>query len=140
MNVNEVSNAFVCLLGMGVVFVGLICIVLLCKLTSMVVIWLERSTTDTDNTITETAAAPSAPNQAHDPNTEVAVSAALAEMLDTDIQNIHISSMQAAANGQDIPNRQELIAAVSAAIAEMLGTDVSGIQVLSFKKTDNHES
>lgn len=29
-----ISNGFVCLMGMGVVFVGLICIVILCKIMS----------------------------------------------------------------------------------------------------------
>ena len=36
------SNAFVCIMGMGTVFIGLICIVLICKLLAVVLKAIEK--------------------------------------------------------------------------------------------------
>ena len=66
-------------------------------------------------------------------NLEIAVSAALSEMLNTDLSNIRISSWREYQE-TEIPNRQEVVAAVSAAIAEMLNTDIAGIRIVSFKQ------
>jgi len=131
----EISNAMVCALGMGVVFIGLIVIVLLCKIMSVIVQWMEQSGSAPANN--DIAVAPADPPQ--QPNEQpaqmdVAISAAFAEMLSTDISNIHIASIEASPAGTAIPNRQEVIAAISAAIAEMSGTDISGIRVISFRQ------
>lgn len=131
----EISNAMVCALGMGVVFIGLIVIVLLCKIMSVIVQWMEQSgSTSADNDISVAPAA--SPQQSYEQPAEidVAISAAFAEMLNTDISNIQIASIEAIPAATAIPNRQEVIAAISAAIAEMAGTDISGIRVISFRQ------
>lgn len=133
----EISNAMVCALGMGNVFVGLIVIVLLCKLMSIFVQWIERSDSTPSNS--DTSAMPAAPPQKPQGGQqtameEIAISAAFAEMLNTDISNIRIASIAAGSTKTEIPNRQEIIAAASAAIAELSNTPVSAIRVVSFKQ------
>ncbi|MGL5436512.1 MAG: OadG family protein [Lachnospiraceae bacterium] len=136
----EISNAMVCLLGMGNVFVGLIVIVLLCKIMSIFVQWMERS--GTAPAASDISALPvnmpqpqqQPPNGQQAEMEEVAISAAFAEMLHTDISNIHITSIKTGSAAAAIPNRQEIIAATSAAIAEMSGTDISAIRVVSFRQ------
>ena len=66
----EYSSAFVCLMGMGTVFFGLICIVALCYAMSAVCRQTERR------------------------KTVPAASAALAEELGTDISGIRILSLK----------------------------------------------
>lgn len=85
----EYSNLFVCLMGMGIVFIGLTCLVLLTHLMSAILLKLDRSKAEAPK-----AASVSQPS-GHDPETElsVAISAALAEELATDIANIHIVSI-----------------------------------------------
>ena len=134
----EISNTFVVLMGLGTVFFGLICIIILSTMMSAVCRLLNKK---------ETAPAVEAPAVAHAAPAAVpvadrkamiaAISAAIAEDLGTDISAIRIRSLKhvggtapAAAPAAD---RQAMIAAVSAAIAEDLGTDVSAIRIHSFK-------
>ena len=98
------SGGLVVLMGMGIVFVGLICIVVLCSLMSKVVKILEK--------MNESAPAPATAQPS------VAAPAAAP-----------VAAVQA-----PVENRQELVAAISAVLAEELGTDVSGIRILSLKK------
>ena len=98
------GEGLVVLMGMGIVFVGLICIVVLCSLMSKVVKILEK--------MNESAPAPATAQPS------VAAPAAAP-----------VAAVQA-----PVENRQELVAAISAALAEELGTDVSGIRILSLKK------
>ena len=84
----EYSNLFVCLMGLGTVFVGLVCIILLVTLMSLVC----RSTGEKPAT---TPAAPvSAPKAGTSPELIAAVSAAIAEEMGTDISAIRIISMK----------------------------------------------
>ncbi|MGM9624246.1 MAG: OadG family transporter subunit [Eubacteriales bacterium] len=99
-----VSNAFTVVMGIGTVFIGLICIILLIKLMSVVL--SSSGATQTASSAPAAAAAPAAPAAA-DP---------------------------APAVSGTIENRAELIAAVCAAAAEEMGTDVSALRVVSFKK------
>lgn len=114
----EVSNLMVCFLGLGSVFIGLISIIILCKIMSMIIQFTEnRSTADTAASSSKAALT----------DVKIAVSAALARMLDTDISNIRITSIHQVSS-------DSAAVAVSAALAEMLGKDISDIHVLSFKK------
>jgi sodium pump decarboxylase gamma subunit len=84
----EYSNLFVCLMGLGIVFLGLICIIALTYLMSAVCKVNPQKTAELP-----VAAAPAAP----EPNRQelvAAVSAALAENLGTDITGIRILSMK----------------------------------------------
>ena len=83
----DYSVAFVCLMGMGTVFFGLICIVALCYLMSAVCRGTERKK--------PAPAAPAVPAGTSDRGELVAaISAALAEELGTDITGIRLLSMQ----------------------------------------------
>lgn len=80
----DYSVAFVCLMGMGTVFFGLICIVALCYLMSAVCRGTERK-----------KPAPAVPVGTGDRGELVAaISAALAEELGTDISGIRILSLK----------------------------------------------
>lgn len=83
----DYSVAFVCLMGMGTVFFGLICIVALCYLMSAVCRGIERKK--------PAPAAPAVPAGTSDRGELVAaISAALAEELGTDISGIRILSLK----------------------------------------------
>lgn len=96
--------ADVVLLGMGIVFVGLICIVILCVLLGKVVRLLEKRVEQPAESVapigTAAPIAPAAP----------------------------------AAPAGEIPNRGELVAAIACCLAEEMGTDVSAIRIVSLKK------
>ena len=83
----DYSVAFVCLMGMGTVFFGLICIVALCCLMSAVCRGTERKK--------PAPAAPAGTVRTGDRGELVAaLSAALAEELGTDISGIRILSLK----------------------------------------------
>jgi len=96
----QIPSGFVVIMGMGIVFVGLICIVLLCSIMSKVVKILEKMTS-----VSEPVAAP-APTAVSAPVVAVqepianrqelvaAISAALAEELGTDVSAIRILSLK----------------------------------------------
>lgn len=85
----DYSKVFVCLMGMGTVFFGLVCLIALTYIMSAVVRKTEKAAP---------AKAPVAPIPAAAPVNQgeliAAVSAALAEELGTDITGIRIISMK----------------------------------------------
>ena len=132
----EVSNLFVVLMGMGVTFFGLTCLIVLTGIMGKLI-----GGKGTPATAAEVASAPAAAPAAPAINRKeviAAVSAVIAEELGTDVSAIRIRSFKqvggVASAAVPAGNRQEMIAAVSAAIAEDLGTDASGIRIRSFKK------
>ncbi len=88
----EVSNAFVVVMGISVVFIGLICIVILCKILSAICA-LGQKKTDVQPAVSQPVAA--AP-QVIENRQEIiaAVSAAVAEELGADISAIRILSFK----------------------------------------------
>ena len=95
------SGGLVVLMGMGIVFVGLICIVLLCSLMSKVVKILEKMNESAPAPVAAPVAtpavAPVAAVQAPVENRQelvAAISAALAEELGTDVSGIRILSLK----------------------------------------------
>lgn len=83
----EYSSLFVCLMGMGVVFVGLICLIVLTMIMGKIV---------GGHAAPAPAPAPTA-SAAPEPNRQelvAAISAAIAEELGTDITGIRILSMK----------------------------------------------
>ena len=105
----EITNATVCLLGMGTVFFGLIMIVFFCKLMSAIIQRYDRdSSPDKPQQTAPVTAVPEVPAPIPE-NLEIAVSAALSEMLNTDLSNIRISSWREYQE-TEIPNRQEVVA------------------------------
>ena len=90
----EISNGFVVLMGMGTVFVGLICIVILCLVVGLFCrIGTKKETAPTPAVI---PAAPKSDDLSPEKRREViaAVSAALAEEMGTDISAIRIHSFK----------------------------------------------
>ncbi len=87
------SNAFVCIMGISTVFVGLICIILLCNLMSFICKLIPEKKI-------ETASAPKAASGNGKENIPAdlaaAVCAAIAEDLGEDVKNIRIVSFKKA--------------------------------------------
>lgn len=82
------SNLFIVGMGVGTVFLGLVCIVLLCLIMSAICRAAERKP--------DTAAAPASAEKPIENRQEIiaAVSAALAEEMGTDISAIRIHSFK----------------------------------------------
>ena len=85
----DYSNLFVCLMGLGTVFVGLVCIILLVTLMSNVCRKSEGKSAPAP-----AAATVDAPKAGVGPELIAAVSAAIAEEMGTDISAIRIISMK----------------------------------------------
>ena len=85
----DYSNLFVCLMGLGTVFVGLVCIILLGTLMSYVCRKSEGKSAPAP-----AAATVDAPKAGVGPELIAAVSAAIAEEMGTDISAIRIISMK----------------------------------------------
>ena len=95
----ELSGAFVVAMGMGTVFIGLICIILLIKLMSLVIngVAKEEVAKPAASAPVVASAPAAAPVPAESPNRAefvAAVSAAIAEDLGTDISKIQIVSIK----------------------------------------------
>jgi len=135
------SNLFVVLMGLGTVFFGLVCIIILCNVMSKVCALIDGKAAATPSAApAEVHAAPTvqaAPVQNRQAMI-AAISAAIAEELGTDVSAIRIHSLKhvggTAPAAVRTGTRQELIAVISAAIAEDLGTDISGIRIRSLKQ------
>lgn len=87
----DYSNLFVCLMGLGTVFVGLVCIILLVTLMSYV---CRKSEGKSAPAPAPAAATVDTPKAGVGPELIAAVSAAIAEEMGTDISAIRIISMK----------------------------------------------
>ena len=158
----EVSNAFVVAMGIGVVFVGLICIVVLCMVMSRLCRPVgkkvpaeapaaaaagSRAAEAQGTLVTDMAeltavitaaitAAASAVRSAAVPGRRVAAPSSYRPVMPPVYSGPPRHAAAAPVRRPAASKRQEMISAVSAAIAEQSGTDVSGIRILSFKKID----
>ncbi len=96
----EISNVFVVLMGVGTVFVGLICIVILCMVVGLFCRLGEKKGKAEQAPVQNVQAPVSTANAAADLSPEkrremiAAVSAALAEEMGTDISAIRIHSFK----------------------------------------------
>ena len=89
------SNLFVCVLGIGTVFLGLICIILLCKITSALCSSMPKKSevkTSTDAKPVSASVAPIANKQ----EIVAAICAVIAEECGTDVKNIKVVSFKRA--------------------------------------------
>ena len=91
----EISNTFVVVLGVSVVFIGLISIILLCKILSAICSMAIKED-EPRTSASPTAAVATATSQPIENRQEIiaAVSAAVAEELGTDISAIRILSFK----------------------------------------------
>lgn len=162
----EVSNAFVVAMGMGVVFVGLICIVVLCMVMSRLCRPVGKKVPAEAPAASAAVSKPAEQSGAGEKDIAVltavitaAITAAASDRPAAAVRRAAVPGRRVAApsyrpvmppvysgpprHAAAAPvrrpaasKRQEMISAVSAAIAEQSGTDVSGIRILSFKKID----
>ncbi len=88
------SNTFVCLMGIGTVFVGLICIVLICNILSAVMKGFSKKTAKPASAVSATA--PAAVDMPI-PDKQAIIAgtcAVIAEELGTDVRNIRVLSFK----------------------------------------------
>ncbi len=92
----EINNALVCLLGIGTVFFGLVCIVILCKIMSTIIQATEaKSATQTSQPSAQAVQTASASSEIQNRQEVLAaVSAAIAEMRGTDLSAIRVVSFK----------------------------------------------
>ena len=134
----DYPHIFVVLMGMGTVFFGLVCLIVLTTIMGRVLSKFAPAAPAPAARPVPAAAGPAvpagqSPDPAERPVLAAAISAALAEELGTDISGLRILSMRRV-GGAPSPDRQALAAAVSAAIAEELGADITGIRIRSMKR------
>ena len=87
------SNAFICIVGIATVFIGLICIIILCKLMSLICgLFPEKKVAPAPVTSANNASGAIANKQ----EILAAVCAAIAEDLGTDVKNIKVVSFKKA--------------------------------------------
>lgn len=88
----EVSNTFVVLMGVGTVFIGLICIVVLCKIIGLLCRGAAKKNAEVAKPPVAVQNAPAViPNRGE---LVAAISAAIAEELGTDVTGIRILSIK----------------------------------------------
>lgn len=90
----EISNSLVVVLGVGIVFIGLICIVILCKIMSAVCMLAEKKNNSEKEVDTASSTANSVKPIENRQELIAAVSAALAEELGTDVSALRILSFK----------------------------------------------
>lgn len=86
------SNTFVCIMGIGTVFVGLICIVIICSIMSLVMRAFSK-----EKPATQTQAAPVAAANLPIQDKQAIIAgtcAVIAEELGTDVSNIRVLSFK----------------------------------------------
>ncbi len=86
------SNLFICIVGISTVFIGLICIIGLCKLMSIICSYLPQAKKETPASAKSSNPAPIANKQ----EIIAAVCAAIAEENGTDVENIRVVSFKKA--------------------------------------------
>ena len=111
----DYSNIFVCLMGMGTVFLGLVCLIILTELMSRIC-GCQKRAADRDQAAGAVRGTALPSHGAGPSNQEIAAMTAAV-----------IASLE-----PDHPG--ELVAAVSAAIAEGLDDSVAGIRIVSMRK------
>ncbi len=89
----EISNAFVVAMGIGIVFIGLITLVLVCKILGILCSGIQKEETDFNSSIAP--AVPATPAQiANKQEIIAAVCAAAAEEMGTDVSAIRVLSFK----------------------------------------------
>ncbi len=90
----EYSNLFVCLMGMGTVFLGLVCLVFLVKVMCAVVNSGEKKQAVVATPAPAPVAAPAPMNNGKKEELMAAIAAAIAEDMGTDISAVRIVSIK----------------------------------------------
>ena len=143
----EVNNVYVALMGLGTVFFGLVCIVVLCKIMSMVMHSAGGKAAQDTAALPKPKAAPAQlPAPALPSSGGFAVTAAnrqeliaascvaIAEAQGISADRIRVLSFRQKGGEVTGPERPVLLAAACTAIAETLGTGVENLRVHSFRR------
>ena len=89
------SNAFVCLMGMGTVFIGLICIIFICKLMSLVMKGFSKQEKKSEAVVETASAVQNTALPIQDKQAIIAgTCAVIAEELGTEANNIKVVSFK----------------------------------------------
>ncbi|MBE7023104.1 MAG: OadG family protein [Clostridia bacterium] len=89
------SNTFVCLMGMGTVFIGLVCIVIICKIMGLILRGSAKKETKNETVAPVAASAPATALPIQDKQAIIAgTCAVIAEELGTDVSNIRVLSFK----------------------------------------------
>lgn len=135
----EYNPWFVMVLGMGTVFIGLFCLIMLTKLMSFVI--NKTSKQDAPSQIenkaptaaTEPAPCYAAPEIGDRKLFDAVIAAAIAEYTGDEMGAMRIKSIKRI-GGEPSFDRGAFVAAVSASLATAMGEDVSGIRIKSIKR------
>lgn len=129
----DISGGMVMLLGMGIVFFGLICLILITILMSVVVRAMagRKKAKQTEELPVAQSAAPAPAPIANRPQFVAAIASAIAAYMGTDLDGLRIHSIRRV--GEDT-ERGQFVAAVSAAIAVEMGTEPDGLRIHSIKR------
>ena len=122
---------FVMLLGMGTVFIGLVCLIYISKIMSYFI----RSKQPVPAPAVSAPVVSAGPAPAailNRPQFVAAVSAAIAMEMGTEPNGLRIHSIKPLVGAQ--ADRSQFVAAVSAALAAQMDTDASGIRIHSIQK------
>ncbi len=136
----------VLLIGMLIVFIGLICIVFIVKLMTLVCLCFGKNKTDDTKakpqertesvaSLQKTAFVPMSSEERQ--KMIAAVSAALGSVMGTDgirITSIRRLDQPVGTTGTAVCDRRELVAAISAAIAESAGLNSDSFRITSIRK------
>ena len=90
----DVANWFVVLMGIGIVFIGLVCIVALCTAMSAIIKAIEKNKKPAPAAVKSAPAATKAAPIANRQEFIAAISVAIAEELGTDVSAIRILSVK----------------------------------------------
>ncbi len=92
----ELSNTFVCIMGMGTVFAGLILIVLICKLLSLVTTGFAKTSQSSEGATLQAVPSVALPMPSATEKAEIlaGVCACIAEEIGTDAENIKVLSFK----------------------------------------------
>ena len=131
----NISPWFVLLLGMGTVFVGLVCLILLTKLMSAAMLKPKSPAATAPQKAGAPVAAPAAPaalNIADRKLFDAVVASAIACAMGTEPQGLRIRAVRrlSAAPGGD---RGQFVSAIAAAVATAMGTEPQGLRIHSIK-------
>lgn len=89
------SSGFVCIMGMGIVFAGLICIVIICKIMSFCITRLEKTESKAEVQSGGSVTAVSTALPAEEKRAVIAgVCAVIAEEIGTEVSNIRVLSFK----------------------------------------------
>ena len=129
----NISPWFVLVLGMATVFIGLICLILLTKIMSAVMVKNKGAAPAAQEKATMPAAQAAAVPAALNIGDRKLLDAILAASMGTEPQGLRIHSIRCL-SAAPVGDRGQFVAAVSAAVATAMGTEPQGLRIHSIKR------